>query len=420
MIDPFHYQLRGKTDVTHKHLVAVLVAVLGMLVAVGVGAAFSQASLAAPTISSAPPAATTSRTATFVFTGPSGASFKCGLDAAATVACSSPRTYTSLTDGAHVFNVVSVKSGGESAATTFGWTVDNVAPARPTITSGPAPVAGSTSASFAYSGPEANLRYSCSLDGAAFASCASPTSYVGLGQGSHTFAVRATDAAGNTGDPTTSAWRVDTVAPPAPVLTTRPSDPTSTATNDFAWTSAESGVTSECSLENGAWFACTSPYRWVINTSNYGRHQFVVRSRDAAGNASTATQYTFKYQKGLPDSGVPFQITGSVSALQIGVWQSIAVRVTNPNSVAIYVSALQVSAAADSTPAGCTTAQNLELESSNISSTNTLIVPANGSVVLPAQGVTAPRIRLRDLPTVNQDVCKAKSFSLSYSGTAGN
>ena len=406
---------------THKRLIAVIVAVVGILGALGASAAFSKAALGSPTITSAPAAATMSRTATFAFSGPSGATFKCGLDGAATLACTSPRTYSSLADGVHVFNVVSVKSGDTSAPTTYSWTVDNVAPGQPTITAKPAALSGSSSASFAFSGPEANLRYACSLDGAAFVSCTSPTSYSGLSQGAHTFGVRAVDAAGNTGDPTPLwTWRVDTVPPPAPTLTAKPSDPTNTATNDFAWASSESDVTSECSLENGAWFTCTSPYRWVINTGNYGQHQFSVRSRDAAGNTSSATQYTFKYEKGLPSSGVPFQITGSVSAMQIGVWQSIAVTVTNPNSVPIYVSALQVTAAPDSTPSGCGTAANLELEQSNISAANTLIVPANGSLVLPAQGVSAPLIRLKNLPDVNQDVCKGKSFTLSYSGTATN
>jgi hypothetical protein len=399
----------------------LLAAIAGVATVLGlVGYAVAKTPLASPTISSAPAAATASRSATFAFTGPSGATFRCGLDGAATVVCASPRTYTALSDGAHVFKVVSVKAGEESAATSYGWTVDTVAPTSPTITAGPAALTASSSASFAYSGPEANLGYRCSLDGAAFGACSSPTSYSGLGQGDHTFAVRAVDAAGNTGASTSRTWRVDTVAPPAPVLTAKPADPTSTATNDFAWTTTESGTTSECSLENGAWFACTSPYRWVVNTDNSGLHQFAVRSRDAAGNASTATPYTFKYERTAPSSGVPFEITGSVSALQIGVWQSIAVRVTNPNPVAIYVSALQVGVAPDSTPPGCTTAENLELEQSNVSTATTLIVPANGSVVLPAQGATAPRIRLRNLPTVNQDVCKSKSFALSYTGTATN
>ena len=48
-----------------------------------------------------------------------------------------------------------------------------------------------------------------------------------------------------------------------------------------------------------------------------------------------------------------------------------------------------------------------------------VIVPANGSLDLPAQGVSAPQIRLQDLST-NQDVCKNKSFQLSYTGTSHN
>lgn len=43
--------------------------------------------------------------------------------------------------------------------------------------------------------------FTCSLDGAAYTPCQSPSSYSGLAPGTHTFAVRATDAAGNV-DPT--------------------------------------------------------------------------------------------------------------------------------------------------------------------------------------------------------------------------
>jgi len=61
--------------------------------------------------------------------------------------------------------------------------------------------------SFASSEPGSSFR--CSLDNGAFESCSSPQDYRNLKRGSHTFAVVATDAAGNV-DPTpaTADWKV--------------------------------------------------------------------------------------------------------------------------------------------------------------------------------------------------------------------
>ena len=56
----------------------------------------------------------------------------------------------------------------------------------------------------------AGRRSSAAWTAAAFASCASPTSYSGLAAGSHTFGVRATDPAGNTDQsPATQTWTVE-------------------------------------------------------------------------------------------------------------------------------------------------------------------------------------------------------------------
>ena len=84
----------------------------------------------------------------------------------------------------------------------------DVVPPETTITAAPPGNSRSASASFSFVANEPDVQFQCRLDGAAFAACSSPTTYTGLAAGSHTFAVRAIDAAGNV-DPTpaTHTWR---------------------------------------------------------------------------------------------------------------------------------------------------------------------------------------------------------------------
>ena len=65
---------------------------------------------------------------------------------------------------------------------------DTTAP-ETAIDSGPSGTVSSASASFGFSSSETGSTFQCSLDGAAFASCASPKDYTGLSEGSHTFEI---------------------------------------------------------------------------------------------------------------------------------------------------------------------------------------------------------------------------------------
>ena len=90
-------------------------------------------------------------------------------------------------------------------------------PPDTTINSGPIETTTSTSssASFTFSSSEPNSTFECALDDEAYSTCASPQAYSDLSNGSHTFYVRATDAASNV-DPTPASrtWMVDTTTPP--------------------------------------------------------------------------------------------------------------------------------------------------------------------------------------------------------------
>jgi hypothetical protein len=115
--------------------------------------------------------------------------------------------------------------------------------------------------------------------------------------------------------------------------------------------------------------------------------------------------------------GAGFNITGGAGNLMPGVDTAIRLTLTNPNGVPIYVTVLTVTIAADSTPAGCSSANNVQLTQSNASSDDPITVPARGSVTL-TSSPRAPKITLLNLPGVNQDVCKNKSFALTYSGSS--
>jgi hypothetical protein len=80
------------------------------------------------TITSSPANPSTSRNASFSFTG-TGTAFDCALDAAPFTTCTSPQSYSGLAYGAHSFQVRARTGAGQTgAAARFTWTMVNVAP----------------------------------------------------------------------------------------------------------------------------------------------------------------------------------------------------------------------------------------------------------------------------------------------------
>jgi hypothetical protein len=213
--------------------------------------------------------------------------------------CSSGATFNPSANGTYTFEVRAVDwTGNISFPRSRSWTVDKTAPVT-NITSAPSQFSNNNSAAFVFSSNEANTSFQCNLTGpginTGFASCSSGKSYTGLSDGSHTFSVRATDAANNM-SVTSRTWTIDTVAPdttldpnvgPAPNSTTQNNDPV------FEFSSSDVGATFECNLTgpgmtSNTFTACPSPKSYT-NLKD-GTYTLKVRAKDQAGNVDASPE----------------------------------------------------------------------------------------------------------------------------------
>jgi hypothetical protein len=375
----------------------------------------------APTLTGTPTDPTSATSATFAFADPQpGVSFECSLDGAAYAACTSPKSYAGpLSQGLHNFNVRARNSVGYlSAPTTFSWRVDRTPPPAPTLTSKPADPTNQRTATFSFADAESGVSYLCRLDDAAFAVCVSPKTYDSLGQGAHSFAVDAVDAAGNVSAATSYSWTVDLIAPPTPSITSGPAATTTDTTASFTFTDAEPGVSYQCRLDGGTFGACTSPKSYT--GLSVGGHAFEAQAVDRAGNGSISAGYSWNIVK--PVTG--FTLSGDVTQLlSPGATAELNVKITNPFNFDILVSQLTVTVQHATTRNGqpnpsCDGTANLRV--SRQFSGSWLKVKSNRTVSLSDLGVPHsqwPQLLMPDLPT-NQDACKGASYTFTYSATA--
>jgi uncharacterized protein (TIGR03382 family)/uncharacterized repeat protein (TIGR01451 family) len=245
------------------------------------------------TITASPANPTNQTTANFSFTSnKAGSTFSCKLDAAAASACVSPKSYTALTAGSHTFTVTATDTAGNvSAPASYTWTIDLTPPVA-TIGSSPANPTNQTTASFSFTSSKVGSTFACSLDGAAGTACTSPQAYAGpLPAGNHTFAVTATDPAGNASTPGSYAWTID-LTPPVATITSSPANPTNQTAASFSFISSKAASTFSCSLDGAAATPCTSPQAYA-GPFAAGNHAFTVTATDTAGNISTPAIYTW-------------------------------------------------------------------------------------------------------------------------------
>jgi probable HAF family extracellular repeat protein len=260
----------------------------------------------ATSLTSQPPAFSNSTTAVFGFAATDNFSslanliFQVSLDGSAFTGAATPLTYTGLAAGSHTFQVRSEDQAGNfSSAASYTWTIDTTPPTA-TITAKPPALTNSTSASFSFNGsdnvtPAASLVFQVSLDGSAFATATSPTSYTGLAAGNHTFKVEAVDQAGNIGAPASYTWTIDRT-PPTAAITAKPPLVTNSTSASFSFTGSDNitplaSLVFQTALDGGAFVTASSPVSYTGLA--LGSHTFRVRDIDRAGNVGTPASYVW-------------------------------------------------------------------------------------------------------------------------------
>jgi hypothetical protein len=253
-----------------------------------------------------------SSSAEFTYEAPTATSYECKLDAAVFSACplGGPKEYTGLADGSHTFQVRGVNaSGPDPTPASYTWTVDTTPPVA-TIDTHPADPSPGATAQFTYHAQaEPGSTFKCSLDGALPSSC--PTSgmtYHGLVDGSHTFAVEATDGAGNQQLAATEfGWTVDNslldTTAPETTIDSGPPDPSESSTASFTYFSNEPGSSFECSLDSAPFSSCAATGISYGGLAS-GPHAFQVRVTDSSNNTDqTPAGYSFDLV--LPSASLP-------------------------------------------------------------------------------------------------------------------
>ena len=330
----------------------------------------------ATTIGPTMPAANTqSSSATFdLASNEPGSTFECRLDGALFGSCTTPASYSGLSDGTHTFDVRATDPVGnlDTSPASYSWKIDNVAPSTPTLTT-PAdasttnalPQLHATFADATSGGDSGTVEFQlCSSSAAVGVSCAPVVQSVTSGSvsnggtagatpaalpdGTYHWQARAHDVAGNqSGWSATRSFQLDTSVPTVPVPGA-PSDDAwvhaiqlsapfnkpafaGTGTVEFRLCSdalclgvVRSG--SSDSLVNGA-IATWSPSSLPVD----GLYYWQARAHDAVGNVSAWTASRMLHLDTV-GPGKPLDFTGTVAA------DGLTLRWSAPNdNVANYV-----------------------------------------------------------------------------------
>jgi outer membrane protein assembly factor BamB len=255
----------------------------------------------------------------------SQAQFRCTLDGTPETCSgfgSSSYETGELADGSHTFSVTAVSPVGVAGPpATVIWTVDNDDPVV-TINSNPPSTTAATAGTFTFSAKDATaVTYQCAIWAnyysydATYTSCSSPYQTGNLSPGNYTFAVQATDEAGNVGSATYSWTITAPPAPPVPSINSGPPPYTNSTSATFTFGSQTSGTTFQCSLDGATPQTCTSPD--TVENLTQSNYTFSVYAVDGSGKVNpTPATYSWTVRTAPPTTtidGDTFPGPGSVA-----------------------------------------------------------------------------------------------------------
>ena len=296
-----------------------------------------------------------------------------------------------MPSGSHSFEVRAIDAAGNVDATpaSRAWSVDASAPDT-SISAGPSGTTTATSASLSFASSESGSTFECRLDGSAWGACSSPKAYTGLASGSHSFEVRAIDAAGNVdATPGLAGLECGCVGAGHVDFGGSVGSRRRRLRRAVSFASSESGSTFECRLDGSAWGACSSPKAYTGLAT--GAHTFEVRAIDAAGNVD-ATPASRAWTVGTDPGGTDRYLspTGSDAAActQAAPCRTIArgYQVAQPGQTVVMA-------------AGSYADASVPPDASKTSPTDVIVRPAAGAGVSLSSEihVTAKHLELRGL-----------------------
>ncbi len=253
-----------------------------------------------------PPVLTLPPDQTFEATSPAGAvvvfaeATATDVVSAPTIAYS-PENGLQLALGETTVQVTATDSAGNGTTGFFKVFVIDTTPPETEIVSAPSPLTNSNTAQFTFALSDAvtNIeRFEYSLDAQPFElAFGNSKEYVGLGDGPHTFRVRAIDAAGNVDQtPAEFNWIVDTAGPVISVHRA-----TASAANAFGWNKSDVTVEYLASDAVGLASPATGSFTFTAEGENQS-HTFTVT--DLAGNQASATIESVNIDKTPPSAAL--------------------------------------------------------------------------------------------------------------------